>query len=281
MEEHLIQIREQQKEIWNRFSPGWKKWDELTMNFLKPMGDEMISLLNPQNADLVLDVASGTGEPGLTIASKLNGGVVVITDVSDGMLNVARGNAERRAIKNVRFTVTDVTELPFDDESFDLISCRFGFMFFPDMLMAAREMFRVLKPGGKLAAAVWNAPEKNFWATATLASIKRYLNPEPVPKGAPGLFRCAEDGLMADLIHQAGFKNITEKDIDLKLNARSTETYWSFMTEVVAPVVAALSKADDAGKERIRKDVFESVEEKFPLGRVAIDASALVISGQK
>ena len=71
METQLIQIRELQKEVWNRFSPGWKKWDELTMDFMKPMADEIIRLLKPKDNDFVLDVASGTGEPGLTIAAML------------------------------------------------------------------------------------------------------------------------------------------------------------------------------------------------------------------
>ena len=71
MELEIEQIRDQQKETWNKFSPGWKKWDELTMDFLKPMGDEIIRLLNLKNDDIVLDVAAGTGEPGLTIASHL------------------------------------------------------------------------------------------------------------------------------------------------------------------------------------------------------------------
>ena len=77
MEAQLVQIREQQKEVWNRFSPGWKKWDDLTMDFLKPMADEIIHLIKPKDNDMVLDVASGTGEPGLTIATMLRGGKVV------------------------------------------------------------------------------------------------------------------------------------------------------------------------------------------------------------
>jgi hypothetical protein len=63
MEAQLLQIRDQQKGIWNRSSRGWKKWDDLTMNFLKPIGDEIIRLIKPRNVDIVLDVASGTGEP--------------------------------------------------------------------------------------------------------------------------------------------------------------------------------------------------------------------------
>ena len=103
MEAQLVQIREQQKEVWNRFSPGWKKWDDLTMNFLKPMGDEIIQLIRPKGVDVVLDVASGTGEPGLTIATKLRGGIVIATDLSEGMLEVARENAARRGIKNFEY----------------------------------------------------------------------------------------------------------------------------------------------------------------------------------
>ena len=76
MEQQLEEIREQQKASWNKFSPGWKKWDDLTMDFLKPMGDEIIRLIKPKNNEVILDVAGGTGEPGLTIASMLKDGKV-------------------------------------------------------------------------------------------------------------------------------------------------------------------------------------------------------------
>jgi ubiquinone/menaquinone biosynthesis C-methylase UbiE len=281
MEAQLVRIREQQKEIWNRFSPGWKKWDDLTMNFLKPMGDEMIHLLSPKGVDMVLDVASGTGEPGLTIATKLRGGIVVATDLSDGMLEVARENAYRRGIKNFEITAADVSELPFPDNSFDSVSCRFGFMFFPDMLMAASEMVRVLKPGGKIAAAVWNAPEKNFWATAILNVINKNMQLMPPPPGAPGLFRCAKSGFISDLFSKVGLKKVSETEVTGKLRIGTTENYWNFMTEVVAPVVAALSNASDVMKAGIRSEVFELIDEKYPYGEVAIDSSALITYGEK
>ena len=131
MESQLEQIREQQKETWNKFSSGWKKWDDLTMDFLKPMGDEIIRLLKPKDDDVVLDVAAGTGEPGLTIATMLRNGKVISTDLAEGMLEVARENAAKRGIKNFETKACDVCELPFADNTFDAISCRFGFMFFP------------------------------------------------------------------------------------------------------------------------------------------------------
>ena len=281
MEAQLIQIREQQKEIWNRFSPGWKKWDELTLNFLKPLGDEIIRLIKPKDVDVVLDIASGTGEPGFSIAAKLSGGLVVITDLAERMLEVARENAASRGIRNLEFVACDVSELPFPDNSFDSISCRLGFMFFPDMLLAAQEMVRVLKPGGRIAAAVWNVPEKNFWASATLGIINRNMQLISPPPGAPGLFRCAETGLIADLFRKVGFKNISETEIMGELNTGTTEVYWNFMTEVVAPVVAALGKADNITRRKIKDEVFETVNQKFPGGKVAIDSNALIIYGEK
>lgn len=187
MEPQQIQIREQQKEVWNRFSPGWKKWDDLTMDFLRPMGDAIIQLLIPKDTDLVLDVASGTGEPGLTIATMLNGGKVIAIDLAEGMLEVALENASRRGIKNYEAINCDVSNLPFSDNSFDAISCRFGFMFFPDMLLATREMVRVLKPEGRMAVAVWNEPEKNFWATSIQSIVNKNMKVPPAPDGAPGL----------------------------------------------------------------------------------------------
>src|SRR5829696_8680855 len=108
MEPQLTEIREQQKETWNKFSPGWKKWDDFTMNFLKPMGDEIISELNIKDTDVVLDVACGTGEPGLTIASMAKNGKVIGTDVADQMLDIAMENAERKQIKNYETKTCDV-----------------------------------------------------------------------------------------------------------------------------------------------------------------------------
>ncbi len=281
MEQQLEQIREQQKDSWNKFSSGWKKWDGLTMEFLKPMGDEIIRLLGPANGDVVLDVAAGTGEPGLSIAARLKGGQVIITDLAEDMLAIARENAARRGIKNIETRVCDVCELPFSDNTFDAISCRFGFMFFPDMRLAAQEMFRVLKPGGRIATAVWDGPEKNFWVTATMGAINRNLElPAPAP-GAPGMFRCAKDGLMTGLFAEAGFKNVAQSEVAGKLNSGTFESYWNMMNDIAAPVVAGLSKADEAMRAKIKAEVAQAVKQKYPQGDVRIDSGALVIYGEK
>lgn len=281
MELQLEKIREQQKESWNKFSPGWKKWDELFMDFLKPVGNEIIHMLNLKKADIVLDVAAGTGEPGLTIASKLSGGKVIIADLAEDMLEIACENAMLRGIKNIEALSCDVCELPFANNTFDAISCRFGFMFFPDMLLAAKEMVRVLKPGGKIAASVWNVPEKNFWITSIMRTINKNMRLPSPPPGVPGMFRCAKDGFISNLFLQAGLKNISQQEVAGKLHCKTADVYWNVMTDVGAPFVAALSKANDAMKERIKTIVCQAVDMKYPDGNIRIDSSALVISGEK
>lgn len=274
-------IRDQQKASWDKFSPGWKKWDNLFMDFLKPMGDEIICLLKLNDTDVVLDIASGTGEPALTIAQQLKKGKVILTDVSEKMLDIARENATAKSINNIYAFACDACKLPFHNSTFNAISCRFGFMFFPDMKLAAKEMFRVLKPGGRIATSVWNVPEKNFWVTGIMKPISKHmLLPAPNPD-APGMFRCAYDGLIADLFEQIGFTNISVTEVQSKLACKTTDVYWAMMNELAAPVVAALNNADEATKAAIKKEVYQNMQEKFPDGNVLIDSSALVIYGEK
>jgi SAM-dependent methyltransferase len=245
------------------------------------MGDEIIRYLKLRETDTVLDVAAGTGEPGLTIAGIVKSGKVVITDLAEDMLDIARENASKKGITNYQITACDVCEMPFADESFDAVSCRFGFMFFPDMLMAVKEMARVLKPGGKLATSVWGTPDKNFWITATMSVINKNMQLPAPPPGAPGMFRCGNPGHMADLFKAAGLKNVSEKEICGKVNYGSIENYWGFMNEVVAPVVSAMSKADEAMKAKIKEEVFALVEQKYPDKKASLDYGAVIVYGEK
>ena len=281
MEQPLTDIREQQKATWNKFSPGWKKWDEFTMNFLKPMGDKIIEALDIQQTDEVLDIACGTGEPGLTIAAIATKGKVTGTDLADQMLAIAKENAEQKGLKNFTTEACDVCEMPFANNSFDKISCRMGFMFFPDMQLAANEMFRVLKTGGKIATSVWSTPDKNVWITNVMGIINKNMElPQPVP-GAPGMFRCGGPGQIKAILEKAGFKNIAEQPVDGKVFYDDADHMWTMMNEVAAPVVGALSKADESLREKIKNEVKENSEKFRSADGLELDYGALVISGTK
>ena len=257
------------------YEVAFAEWDG------KTMGDEIIDQLHLKASDAVLDIAGGTGEPGLTIASIVKNGKVIITDLAEEMLAIAAENATRKNVTNAETQVCDVCELPFADNSFDAISCRFGYMFFPDLLLATREMARVLKPGGRIAVSVWGPPEKNFWVTAVGGTINQNMQLDPPPPGAPGMFRCAEPEMIQGLFKAAGLKQTGEKEVNSSLNLESTEVYWNMMTEVAAPFVAALSKADAEMKTKIKGEVFQKIKEKMGSDTVSLNGNARVIYGVK
>ncbi|MDB5230253.1 MAG: methyltransferase type 11 [Chitinophagaceae bacterium] len=281
MTTQLDEIREQQKATWNKFSPGWKKWDDFTMKFLQPMGDAIIKELDIQETDKVLDVACGTGEPGLTIALLASKGKVTGTDLADKMLEIAKENAAAKQIINFETKTCDVCALPFDENSFDKISCRMGFMFFPDMQLASDEMYRVLKSGGKMATSVWSVPAKNEWITALMGVISKNLEMTPPPPGSPGMFRCGSDGVMKSVLEKSGFKNTREQEVTGKVIYTDFEYFWQMMNEVAAPVVGALSKADDTTRQKIKNES-EDLLRQYKTGKgIELAYGALIISGEK
>ncbi|HEX4876499.1 MAG TPA: methyltransferase domain-containing protein [Chitinophagaceae bacterium] len=274
------EIRDKQKATWNKFSGGWKKWDEVVMSFLSPMGQAMIDYLKPIELHSILDIAAGTGEPGLTMASMMKRGKVTITDLAEEMLVAAKEKAVMRRISNISFHACDVMHMPFPDNNYDAVSCRFGFMFFPDMQLAANEMYRVLKPGGRIAAAVWDVPEKNFWVTATMGTIMRMMNLVPPPPEEPGMFRCAKPDRMKEIFTKAGFSDYKEIEIKSFLKTGTADKYWEMITEVGAPIAAALSLADDELYQKIKQEVTGLIQANYPK-EVAIEGNAIILMAYK
>ncbi len=89
-------------------------------------------------------------------------------------------------------------------------------------------MVRVLKPEGRIATAVWNAPDKNFRVMSIMSIIHRFLELPLPPPDSPGMFRCAKDGFISELFSKAGLKNISEKEVVGKLNlSEGAEKLWS------------------------------------------------------
>jgi len=258
-----LEIREKQKASWNKFSPGWKKWDDFTMQFLQIQGDKIVEALDLKEDYKVLDIASGTGEPGLTIAAKVSQGFVTAIDLAEGMLEIAREKQVEQNLNNFFTLAADVCELPFENNSFDAISCRLGFMFFPDMQLAAKEMVRVLKPGGKLAITVWAEPEKNRWITAMMGAIKSVVDVPAPPAGAPGMFRCSQPGFITSIFEKAGLLGGVETDIDGAINCQSSDQYWEFMNDVVPPVVAVIQSSEESVKNQIKRELYSGLIDSY------------------
>jgi len=130
------EIRDRQRLTWAGLAPGWEKWDSIIMDQLGPVGAAMIERLDIADDHRHLDIASGTGEPGLSIARLVPKGRVVLTDLVAEMLDVAARRAGAQGLANVETKVCSADDLPFEDASFDSVSVRFGYMFFPDMARA-------------------------------------------------------------------------------------------------------------------------------------------------
>src|SRR4029077_8232944 len=125
------EIRDAQRAAWAGLSASWEKWDAIIMGQLGPVGDAMIERLDVADDQQHLDIAAGTGEPGLTIARLAPRGHVVLTDLAPEMLDIAPRRASAQGITNFEATVCAADDLPFGDATFDSVSVRFGYMFLP------------------------------------------------------------------------------------------------------------------------------------------------------
>src|SRR3954466_6290079 len=205
-------IRDAQRATWARLSASWEKWDAIIMDQLRPVSAAIIERLDITEDQQHLDIASGTGEPGLTIARLAPNGRVMLTDLAQEMLDVAARRASAQGIANIETTVCSAYDLPFDDATFDSVSVRFGYMFFPDMAKATAEFARVLKPSGRLCASVWVRPEENPWTSIAMEAIATETVVAPPDPDGPNMFRCAAPSYVSALYEAGGLSDVAEWD---------------------------------------------------------------------
>lgn len=274
-------ISAQQRQAWNEFSPGWQKWNARIQTWLGPVGAALIAAADLAESDRVLDVATGTGEPGLTAASLVKTGEVIGQDVAEDMVRIANEIAQRRGIRNYTAVAGDAAALPFTDNEFDAILCRMGVMFFSNPVADVREVIRVLKPGGKLSAAVWAEPAKNPWAT-TIAGVLHTMLDLAVPgPDLPGIFRFSVPGALVALLQSAGLRAVEGREVLGDLTFDSPEQYWAYMTDVAPPVTLALRAADAGTRAQVQTATRAAARGFMREGRVVFPWSAWVAWGTK
>jgi SAM-dependent methyltransferase len=270
-----------QRETWERSAAGWHTWDDVVDRMLEPTRLAMLEQLRPESATHHLDVATGTGEPGLSVAEIARTGRVVLSDFADGMLDGVRRTVVDRGYAHVEVVQADASALPFDDSVFDSVSCRFGMMFFPDLDAAASEFARVLRPGGRVCVAVWAEPEHNQWAVIPQRELMTVVDLPPPPPDAPGVFRCARSGAVPEVFARAGLDVETESEVAITLRLESPETFWDFTAAVAAPVVAGLAITDERGREQIRSATIAAVRPHDDDGELRIPGLARVVTARR
>jgi SAM-dependent methyltransferase len=136
---------------------------------MAPWTGDLISQAQCVSGDRVLDLACGTG----FVSSQVSPGCKITgIDVNEAMLAVARQNTA------IEWHSGSAIELPFPDGSFDVVLCQQGLQYFPDRLMALREIARVLSPGGRVSLNVWGPIERQPFHAALLEAIILYLGDE-------------------------------------------------------------------------------------------------------
>jgi len=251
------------------------------MDQLSPVGAAIIAGLEVREDLHYLDIAAGTGEPGLSIARAAPKGRVVVTDLVAEMLDIAARRAEAQGITNIETKVCSADDLPFNDATFDGVSVRFGYMFFPDMARATAEFARVLKPGGRLCSSVWVKPEENPWTAIAMQAIATEAVVAPPDPDRPNMFRCAAPGYVSGLYEGAGLRDIVEWDVDVELVTQSPAQYWEMISEHVSLAVAALQEVDEPARERIRANAIANVSVFEKEGKVRVPGVARCIVGTK
>ena len=283
---HQDEIKKRQLNDWNLAAPGWKKWEKRFIQSLQPVADVLIRDAGIKQGHAVLDLATGTGEPALTIAKVVGPkGRVVGVDLSSGMLSVAKERAAAQGIRNATFQLNDNDDMPLlHDNSFDAAVCRFGLMFMPDPTRILSSIRRVLKPHGKVAVATWSPPDKvPFFSIVSKIVTSHFPEVKPMPPGVPGgVFGIPSQEMLSSFFRKAGLKGFNSELVQLTFFSDSTpEEYWEAMSEMGGPLVGLLAKATPEKRKLIGDDVVHTLRDMFPNGSVKLGGEAIVGSGSK
>ncbi len=187
----------------------------------------MVDAIHPQPGHIVLELAAGPGDTGLLAAELIApGGRLICSDAVAPMLDVARDRAAELGIANVNFRELDAEWIDLETATVDGVLCRFGYMLLADPAAALRETRRVLRPGGRLALAVWAEASTNPWLSLRTRELAGRKLIEPAVPGAPGPFALADGDQLAALIADAGFNTIETEAIELLRRFASFDAYW-------------------------------------------------------
>jgi ubiquinone/menaquinone biosynthesis C-methylase UbiE len=260
---------------WNAAAPGWKKYGKDMLKWMAPVSDQLIRSTGITSGHTVLDVATGTGQPALTIARIVGpNGRVVGVDLSPEMLEVAKEEAAYQDLTNVVVfqVVKDESLSMFDDNTFDSVVCRNGLMFMPDPVKALKAFVRVLKPGGKASVTVWGSPDKSPVMEVVMKTISRHVpDLNKLPSAAPGTpggpFSIPSVDMLRDYFLRAGFSDFNAEKIEVTVAQTDTaEEFWQGMTEVTGFLILLLSNLPEEKKLAIKNDVIDSLRKIFPSG---------------
>ncbi len=270
--------RAEMRDRWQRAASGWGRRAERLRDFGMPVSTWMIEHLSLQPGQRVLELAAGPGDTGFLAAELVRpGGVVVTSDGSEAMLDVARERAERLGVDNVEFQRLELEWIDLPAASVDAVLCRWGVMLIVDPAAGLREMRRVLRPGGRAAVAVWDSPKLNPWATIPTHALVTLGHIEPPDPTAPGMFALAEPGRLQEMLEEAGFVDVVVDAVRVSRPYSDVDAYIEETLDVSMPFAEAFGAVSDDEQAVVRREI-ASLSEPFTAhgGAVTFTGQSLV-----
>jgi SAM-dependent methyltransferase len=210
----------------------------------------------------VVDLASGAGEPAISIALAVGPqGRVVATDFAASMLAGARRRAARLALAHLSFAVVDMVALPYEAGIFDALTCRFGIMFPSDSVAVLGEARRVLRPGARAAYLVHGPHAENEAFAAMWAAVAAFRG-KPDRSAETPRYRFAQPGALAAAMSAAGFADVEERELRRRTTRPARADVWlPDLQRAHADLLDELDEAGRAALERALAAAFERYRE--------------------
>lgn len=261
-------------------------WDKIAEKFdmwlpqIEPTGDALLDALDAQAGEYILDVASGTGEPALTLARRMGNDIKVLgIDAAPGMARVAQSKVEKEGLSNISFQTMPAENMGFADETFDRILCRFGVMLFEDSLQGLKEMYRVLKKDGRFSLAVWSTPETMLTMYWTYEVFKNRV-PEDYYPPLSKVTSLGPPGVMEDFLVEAGFNNFNIERKTIHYEFESFDSYWD-LVEASDLLKMQYDALPEGQRHEIRDEVGRFARDFIKDSRLVVPHEYLLVSGNK
>ncbi len=267
------------RQQWDAAAEPWHRWAPTLRRWLGPATERMLDLARVESGSRVLDVAAGAGDQSLQVAARVGpGGSVLATDISPAILAFAGAEARRAGHINLTTRVMDGEHLELEDATFDVVVSRVGLIYFPDQQRALREMYRVLVPGGRVAAIVYSTAPQNGFFSVPVGIVRRHANLGPPLPGQPGPFSLGAAGALEQSFANAGFSQIQAERISAPLRMESASACLRFQQESFGALHQMLSSLDQAGRDAAWHEVGRALSEFERGGEGFVGPCELVVA---
>lgn len=261
---------------WDDAATAWDDGRDFVETMKAELSTAMIDGLALSAGDSVLELGAGTGELAARLADAVGPeGSVMATDLAPAMVALIERLAVQRA--QLRAAVVDAAATGLDGGSFDAVASRMLLMLLPDPASALTDWHRVLRPGGRLAVAVWDAPEHNTWliALGMAAMIHGAVSGGP-PTGPGGVFSLASVETLSAAVTGAGFTSVSVHPVAMQARFASAEDHFATVSSIAAPLRKGLAEASPETLAKIKTTAAEIIAPHQTAEGYVIPAQALL-----